>query len=80
MQRIETRGRATLLAPVNSRLHLSGGKHNIHLLWVVVEESNIPLKATYTLAEISISFTTSDGLNPNDILLRVRRAQARVYS
>jgi hypothetical protein len=28
----------------------------------------------YTLVDISTNFTTSDGLNPNDIALELRRA------
>lgn len=46
-----------------------------------VEDGDIPLKATYTLAEISTNFTMSDGLSPmNDILLDLHRAQARIDS
>jgi hypothetical protein len=40
---------------------------------------DIPLNAPYTLEEISINFMTSDGLNPNDIVLRLRRAQAQFH-
>jgi hypothetical protein len=39
---------------------------------------NIPLKAIYTRVEISSNFTTSDGLNPNDMADGLRRAQAQL--
>jgi hypothetical protein len=38
---------------------------------------DIPLNAMYTLVDISSNFTTSPGLNPNDIANSLRRAQAQ---
>lgn len=44
----------------------------------ILTGGDIPLNAPYTLEEISINFITSEGLKPNDISLRLRRAQAQI--
>lgn len=41
-------------------------------------DDDIPLNAMYTRVDISTSFTTSVGLNPNDMASSLRRAQAQL--
>jgi hypothetical protein len=39
---------------------------------------DIPLNAMYTRVDTSSNFTTSAGLNPNDIAVCLRRAEAQL--
>jgi hypothetical protein len=71
VQKIGTHAQATQPVLRSSRWHLHGGEHKCSGPYA---GGDIPLNAIYTLVDISTNFTTSDGLNPNDIALELRRA------
>jgi hypothetical protein len=72
-----TRARATQPVLRSFRSHLVDSQHVGRGL-ECRPGGDIPLNAMYTLVDISNSFTTSDGLNPNDIADSLSRAQAQL--